>query len=53
MKYKIVWDEDVEKLERKVQELADKGWEPQGGVAVVAKGKLANQIITIQAMVKD
>lgn len=35
MRYTIVEEDDIEKLEKKVQALIDEGWEPQGVVSAM------------------
>ena len=53
MKYCIVEQKDIGKLEEEVALLLSKGWKPQGGINAVILGPIMNIKYYQQAMIKE
>lgn len=54
MEYQVVWNWDLSVLSRNVTGLAEKGWVPQGGIAVGERDNFGGKQLTyFQAMVKN
>jgi hypothetical protein len=53
MKYCVVEERDIDKLEEKVALLLSRGWKPQGGINAVILAPIMNIKYYQQAMVKE
>ena len=53
MKYCVVEERNIEKLEESIALLLSKGWKPQGGINAVILGPIMDIKYYQQAMVKE